>query len=132
MTYSGKRIASFCLIRFIQILILIYHFSHSYRSPTHPCIFASACSNGRLELWNLSVSIEKPLSGEGISVRNENEEQYALGKIKWSSDGKRLAVASGDQLHILGLQDSFTRAEGDDGDLMMEYFASRKLIDPSA
>ena len=58
----------------------------------------------------------------------EGEEQYALSKVRWSSDGRRLAVGSGDQLHILGVNDEIAKAKEDDETKMMERFSSRRLI----
>lgn len=112
--------------------------SHSYDyfcdvqwSPTNPCLFASASSNGRLGLWDLAESFDRAVTGDGIVVRKEDEdEQYALSKLRWSGDGRRLAIGSGDQLHILSLYDDVAKAKEDDETKMMERFTSRRLIDP--
>lgn len=101
------------------------------RSPTNPCLFALASSNGKLGLWNLAQSFDQPLSGDGILLRTgEGTDQYALNKVQWSSDGRRLAVGSGDQLYILGLTDEVTKIKEDDETKMMERFSSRRLIEP--
>lgn len=96
----------------------------SCRSPTHPCVFATASSNGRLGLWNLASSLEEPLSGDGIRVRDE-----ALNTLRWSGDGRRIAVASGDELHVLGLTEDVTKVKGEEETQMMENFSSRKLLE---
>ena len=101
------------------------------RSPTNPCLFASASSNGRLGLWDLAESFDRAVTGDGIVVRKEDEdEQYALSKLRWSGDGRRLAIGFGDQLHILSLYDDVAKAKEDDETKMMERFTSRRLIDP--
>eukprot|EP00814_Leptocylindrus_danicus_P016553 CAMPEP_0116021180 /NCGR_PEP_ID=MMETSP0321-20121206/10230_1 /TAXON_ID=163516 /ORGANISM="Leptocylindrus danicus var. danicus, Strain B650" /LENGTH=660 /DNA_ID=CAMNT_0003491995 /DNA_START=96 /DNA_END=2078 /DNA_ORIENTATION=+ len=106
--------------------------SHSYDymcdvqwSPTHPCVFATASSNGRLGLWNLASSLEEPLSGDGIRVGGE-----ALNTLRWSGDGRRIAVTSGDELHVLGLTEDVTKVKGEEETQMMENFSSRKLFGP--
>merc|ERR1712154_326197 len=104
------------------ILTLLSH-SYDYMcdvqwNPAHPSIFASASSNGTVGLWNLASSLDEPITGsEGISLNNLSDsdsadvkttfdsENTAVNKIKWSMDGRRLAVTSGDCLHVLAMSD---------------------------
>ena len=93
----------------------------------HPSVFATASSNGSLGIWNLASSLDEPLTGsEGIVV---DEMSRGLNKIKWSLDGRRIAVACADKLHVLGLADNVWKSKGDDESRMMNNLKSRGLLD---
>jgi dynein intermediate chain len=126
--------------------------SHSYDymsdvkwSPVHPGLFATACSNGTLGLWNLASSLDEPLTGAaGLSLMGDSsdatiaaaaesstagaKQNRGLNKIRWSGDGRRLAVASGDVLHVLTVQEDVARPKGDEDDKIMNQLVSRGLI----
>mmetsp|Transcript_20620 Transcript_20620/g.25498 ORF Transcript_20620/g.25498 Transcript_20620/m.25498 type:complete len:723 (+) Transcript_20620:83-2251(+) len=104
--------------------------------PTHPSVFAAGSVNGTLSLWNLATSLDEPITGsDGLVVDLEDGEaadtahsHKGINKLKWSSDGRRLAVAAGDQLHVLGLVEEISRGKEEDEMLMMEHLVSRGLI----
>jgi dynein intermediate chain len=112
-------------------------------SPVHPGLFATACSNGTLGLWNLASSLDEPLTGaEGLSLLNDSLDAAAaaasestrpdrnrgLNKIRWSGDGRRLAAASGDVVHVLTIPEDIARPKGDEDDKIMNNLVSRGLI----
>ena len=109
--------------------------SHSYDymsdvqwSPSHPSLFATASSNGTVGLWNLATSLDEPITGpEGIVV--EGDVGRGLNKLRWSLDGRRLAVASSDRLHMLSPAPDVIRTAGDeDAKTMMNQFMTRGWI----
>jgi dynein intermediate chain, cytosolic len=96
--------------------------SHSYDymcdvqwNPVHPSLFATASSNGTVGLWNLADSIEVPC-GEVLIEPNTG-----VNKILWSSDGRRILVASGERVHVLNLVDEVLRQKGDEEDRMLNF-----------
>jgi dynein intermediate chain, cytosolic len=110
--------------------------SHSYDymsdvqwSPAHPALFATASSNGTVGLWNLAQSLDKPLTGtEGIVVTDAAVGR-GLNRIRWSLDGRRLAVACSDRLHMLSLSQNAIRTKGDDdANAMMNQLQARGWI----
>lgn len=111
--------------------------SHSYDymsavawSPTHPSLFATASSNGTVGLWNLATSFEEPVTGQdGIVVEPDAMSGRGLNKLKWSADGRRLAVASSDRVHILNLSEDVVRSKGDEDSKVMNHLLTRGLID---
>lgn len=110
--------------------------SHSYDymsdvqwSPTHPSQFATASSNGTMGLWNLASSLDEPVSGlEGIVVEPDATSGRGLNKLKWSSDGRRILVASADRVHVLGMSEDALRQKGDEETRMMHNLTSRGLL----
>lgn len=109
--------------------------SHSYDymcdakwSPLHPALFATASSNGTVGFWNLSTSMEEPLTGKEGIVVEADEAKRGLNKIQWSGDGRRIAVASGDMLHVLNLTDDVARPKGDEDQKTMSNLIARGLI----
>lgn len=116
---------------------LMSYVSHSYDymsdvawSPTHPSLFATASSNGSVGLWNLATSLDEPITGsDGIQVHTDAMSSgVGLNKIKWSADGRRIAVASSDKVHVLHLSDDVTRTKGDEETKVMNQLLSRGLI----
>mmetsp|Transcript_9727 Transcript_9727/g.13750 ORF Transcript_9727/g.13750 Transcript_9727/m.13750 type:complete len:689 (-) Transcript_9727:785-2851(-) len=112
--------------------------SHSYDymcdvqwSPTHPALFATASSNGTMGLWNLASSLDEPISGsEGIVVEPDATSGRGLNKLKWSSDGRRILVASADRVHVLSMSEEATRKKGDEETKLMHQLTSRGLLNP--
>ena len=111
--------------------------SHSYDymsdvmwSPAHPSLFATASSNGTVGLWNLATSFEEPMTGQdGIVVEPDAMSGRGLNKLRWSLDGRRIAVASSDRVHILNLTEEVTRSKGDEDSKLMNQLLSRGLIE---
>lgn len=110
--------------------------SHSYDSfsdvqwcPHHPSLFATASSNGSVGIWNLATSLEEPISGKGgLLVESDPDSARGLSKLQWSHDGRRLAVASGDSLHILSMVEDVVRPKGDEDSKVMNSLVARGLI----
>lgn len=99
-------------------------------SPAHPSLFASASSNGTVGLWNLASSFEEPMTGQdGIVVEPDAMSGRGLNKLRWSSDGRRIAVASSDRVHILSLTEEVTRSKGDEESKIMNHLLARGLIE---
>ena len=109
--------------------------SHSYDymcdaqwSPVHPSLFATSSSNGTIGLWNLAQSMEEPMTGKDGIVVEQDVAERALNKIKWSNDGRRLAVASGDMLHVMNLTEDVARPKGDEDTTTMNQLLARGLV----
>lgn len=115
------------------LLNMVSH-SYDYMSdvkwcPTHPAVFATASSNGTLGLWNLNTSLEEPITGpEGIIVEPDAMSGRGLNKLRWSADGRRIAVSSGDQIHVLSLTEEVIRPKGDEDAKLMNQLMARGLI----
>lgn len=107
----------------------------------HPSIFATASSNGTINLWNLATSLDQPISGsDGIQIDDNAatistdstatvDGSRGLNRLKWSADGRRMAVASGDQLHVLGVSDDLVKSKGDEESKVMSHLVSRRLVE---
>jgi dynein intermediate chain len=116
---------------------LISLVSHSYDymsdvrwNPVHPSLFATASSNGTIGLWNLASSLDEPLTGQdGILLDPAASPARPLNKIRWSADGRRLAVASQDQVHVLSLSETVLRIKGDEDHKVMNQLWTRGLIE---
>ena len=116
--------------------------SHSYDymtnvqwSPIHPSVFATSCCDGSVHLWNLSVSMDQPLTGfDGIMVESTTTDDSkassrALNHIQWSLDGRRLAVACADTLYVLGLSDEVWKPRVDEGKRFMNHLVARGFLE---
>jgi len=55
------------------------------------------------------------------------EKDAGLNKLKWSVDGRRMLVASGDRVRVLNLADELVRQKGDENERMMAQLATRGL-----
>mmetsp|Transcript_22859 Transcript_22859/g.47702 ORF Transcript_22859/g.47702 Transcript_22859/m.47702 type:complete len:819 (-) Transcript_22859:189-2645(-) len=103
-------------------------------SPIHPSIFATASSNGTLNIWNLATSLDQPISGtdgipiDGGSADDSATSRQGLNRLQWSADGRRMAVASGDKLHVLGVGEDVWKSKGDEEGRVMHNLVSRGLI----
>eukprot|EP00986_Skeletonema_menzelii_P009229 scaffold4151_cov137-Skeletonema_menzelii.AAC.1 len=107
-------------------------------SPVHPPIFATTSSNGTVNIWNLAISLDQPISGtEGIliddfsgadSANASPSSRQGLNRLKWSADGRRMAVASGDKMHVLGVGEDVWKTRGDEEGKVMNNLLSRGLI----
>jgi dynein intermediate chain len=105
------------------------------RSPVHPSIFATASSNGTINIWNLATTLDQPVSGtEGIPINGgahgdpSSSSYQGLNRLQWSSDGRRLAVASGDKLQVLSVGEHVWKVKGDEEGRVMHNLISRGLI----
>ena len=56
-------------------------------SPTHPSVFASCDAEGYVDIWNINNNVETPVVRKQIS-----ESRNPLNCLRWSKDGRRLAV----------------------------------------
>lgn len=111
-------------------LLLTFVIPIVYRSPSHPTLMATASSNGTLGLWNFAQTLEEPITGsDGIVVEPDGGSGRGLNKIKWSSDGRRMLVASADRVHVLVLAEDVVRQKGDEDARMMNHISSRGLLD---
>ncbi|GAX13710.1 dynein intermediate chain, cytosolic [Fistulifera solaris] len=120
--------------------------SHSYDymsdvqwNPVHPSLFATGSSNGRLGLWNLALSLDEPLTGgDGIAVDPERTETASglsgIHKLSWSLDGRRLAIASSDRMHVFHLTEEVLRSRyaEEDSKRVMQQFRTRGWIQDTA
>jgi len=107
-------------------------------SPVHPSIFATTSSNGTVNIWNLAASLDQPISGtEGVSIDDfsgadsalaSSSSRQGLNRLKWSADGRRMAVASGDKMHVLGVGEDVWKTKGDEECKVMNNLLSRGLI----
>ena len=109
--------------------------SHSYDylcdakwSPVHPSLFAAASSNGTVDFWNIASSMEVPMTGKEGIVVEPDVAQRGLNRIEWSADGRRIAVASGDLLHVLNITDDLARPKGDEDQKIMSHLIARGLV----
>lgn len=102
------------------------------RSPTNPSLFATASSTGSVGVWNLASSLEEPVTGvDGIVVEPEaaRTSRRGLNKLKWSADGRRMMVASGDRVHVLNLTEDIVRQKGDEDHRLVSHLVSRGLLE---
>lgn len=58
-------------------------------SPTHPLVFAQVDADGYLDIWDISRD-------ESIRKKVNEKKNSPLNTVKWSHDGKRLAVGDAD------------------------------------
>jgi len=120
---------------------LLNFLSHSYDymcdvqwSPAHPSVFATASSNGTLAMWNLAASIDEPVTGlDGVPIEKKesstSSDQFrSINKIKWSNDGRRLAAASSDTVHVLGMSEELWKPKGDEEARLMSNLKGRGLL----
>ena len=129
-----------CFISYFQRTLALTCAFICNRSPVHPSIFATASSNGTLNIWNLASTLDQPVSGtEGIPIDNSNSSttsggdstmasRQGLNRLQWSADGRRMAVASGDKLHVLGVGEEVWKSKGDEDGRVMHNLLSRGLI----
>ncbi len=105
----------------------------------HPSVFATASSNGRLGFWNLASSLDEPITGqEGIAIEKDNDPLSSstpstpsvrgINRLKWSADGRRIAAACADTVHVLGLSEELWKPNGDEGTKLMNNLKGRGLL----
>lgn len=54
-------------------------------SPVHPSVFATADGDGYIEIWDINKDVEAPIARKQTGKR-------ALNCLRWSSDGRKIAV----------------------------------------
>ena len=84
-------------------------------------------------MWNLALSLDQPISdSDGIQIGDNaaTADNQGLNRVKWSADGRRLALGCGDKLHVLGVGDDFL-SKGDEQGKIMSNLMSRGLISGS-
>jgi dynein intermediate chain, cytosolic len=108
-------------------------YQNIFRNPVHPSTFATASSNGQVGLWNLATSLEGPITGlQGITVEDsggDNQKPRGINRLKWSLDGRRLAVACSDTLHVLGMNEEVWKPKGGEANKLMNNLQSRGLLE---
>jgi dynein intermediate chain len=97
-------------------------------------VFATASSNGTLGLWNLATSLDEPITGlQGLLLdrgdNNPSQPSHGVNRIKWSRDGRRIAAACSDTVHVLGMTSELWKPKGNEGAKVMNSLRSRGLID---
>ena len=63
-----------------------------------------------------------------VSGADSTTTRQGLNRIQWSVDGRRMAVASGDKLHVLGVGEEVWKLKGDEEGKVMHNLVSRGLI----
>ena len=69
-------------------------------SPVHPSVFASVDGDGYVDIWDINRDTESPIvhkkAFENQSSSNaayrDYDENKALNVIKWSTDGRKIAL----------------------------------------
>ena len=76
------------------------------------------------------ASLSESLSSEKASgiIPPKNKNSKAVNKIKWSHDGRRLAVASGDSIYMLAMSDEIWKPIGDEEVRLMSNLRSRGFL----
>ncbi len=99
-------------------------------------MFATASSNGKLGFWNLASSLDEALTGqEGIAIEKDDSilsssspSVRGINRLKWSADGRRLAAACADSVHVLGLSEELWKPNGDESSKLMNNLKTRGLL----
>ena len=63
--------------------------------------------------------------GGGASSSSSSHRRAGINRIKWSADGRRIAVASGDKVHVLSVSEEFCKGKGDEEGRVMHNLISR-------
>jgi hypothetical protein len=100
-----------------------------------------------MHVWNLSTSMDQPLTGfDGIQIESTNETRASsaststnisstavlsrgLNHIQWSLDGRRIAVACADTLYVLGFSEEVWKPRVDEGKRFMNLLVSRGFLE---
>jgi dynein intermediate chain len=72
-------------------------------SPVHPSVFAAVDGDGFIDVWDINKDTEQPLArkkafenAQGAGGYRENDQDRALSTLKWSTDGRRIAIGDSD------------------------------------
>ena len=97
--------------------------------PTHPSVFVTSTASGSLSLWNLAATLDGPVSGtDGVVVDPSCPAGAGAGRVRWSDDGRRLAVAQGGRLHVLSATEEVWRGKADEGARVHSNLVKRGLV----
>jgi dynein intermediate chain len=114
-------------------MIISLRIKSNTRNPVHPSTFATASSKGRVGLWNLASSLEEPITGlQGITVEDidtDTSKPRGINRLRWSLDGRRLAVACSDTLHVLGMNEDVWKPKGGEANKVMSNLQNRGLLE---
>lgn len=100
-------------------------------------MFATASSSGKIGFWNLASSLDEPMTGqEGIAIEKDVDALSSssssvvrgINRLKWSADGRRIAAACADSVHVLALSEDLWQPNGDEGSKLMNNLKSRGLL----
>ena len=70
-------------------------------------MFAQGDGTGKLDVWNLNHATDEPEATFIIDSPSQTGERGAISRIKWSEDGRHIAVGmSTGTLHIIKVRDS--------------------------
>jgi len=103
--------------------IQTYEYSQEYIydvqwSPVHPSVFATCDGDGFVDIWDINKDTESP------QVRKKLRDE-AINTIRWSEDGKKIAVGDSDgYLSIWALDKDFYMPKSDDQTKMERLVAS--------
>lgn len=79
-------------------------------SPTHPSVFASCDAEGFVDIWNINGNVEVPVVRKQI-----NENGGPLNCLRWSKDGRRIAVGdSQGYVTMLAIDQELAQPKPDD------------------
>ena len=78
-----------------------------------------------ISVASLSESLSSEKASGIIPLKNNSK---AVNKIKWSHDGRRLAVASGDSIYMLAMSDEIWKPIGDEEVRLMSNLRSRGFL----
>lgn len=85
-------------------------------SPTHPAVFASCDAEGFVDIWNINANTEVPIVRKGITERST-----PLNCLRWSNDGRRIAVGdSQGHVTILSCDQELYQPKQDDFDKVLD------------
>lgn len=103
--------------------------SHSYDymtdvqwSPVHSTLLATTSSSGTVSFWNFAASLDEPQ--ETVAIDSTG----GLNKLRWSLDGRRLAVAASDQVHVLSLPEEVVRGKDQDEQQFTKELLARGML----
>lgn len=83
----------------------------------------------------MANSIDEPVTGQdGIAIEKNDDtlpssSPRGINKLRWSTDGRRIAVGCSDKLHVLGLSEELWKPNGDEEQRLMNNLKSRGLLD---
>lgn len=72
-------------------------------SPVHPSVFAQVDGDGFVDIWDINKDTESPIahkkafeSAGGAGAYKDFDDSKALSCLKWSRDGRRIAIGDSD------------------------------------
>lgn len=87
-------------------------------SSVHPSIFACCDGDGFLEVWDINKDTEEPIA------HKQGAKRTALNCLKWSSDGRKIAVGDSDGfVNLWNIDKEVSQPKGD-----MEFLRFEELV----